>query len=60
MHRFYVDNLIPELVERKNNIGYHEIEYFNNPNKSFDSNKAVSIFHDRTKRNRNYIINILI
>ena len=44
-------------VERKNNIGYHEIEYFNNPNKSFDSNKAVSIFHDRTKRNRNYIIN---
>ena len=44
-------------VERKNNIGYHEIEYFNNPNKSFDSNKTVSIFHDRTKRNRNYIIN---
>ena len=44
-------------VKPKNNIGYHEIEYFNNPNKSFDSNKSISIFHDRTKRNKNNIIN---
>ena len=44
-------------VKRKNNIGYHEIEYFNNPNKSFDSNKSISIFHDRTESNRNNIIN---
>ena len=53
-----LDKSFDDIKEkRKNNIGYHEIEYFNNPNKSFDSNKSISIFHDRTKSNRNNIIN---
>ena len=45
----------------RNNLGYHEIEYINNPNnKSFDSYKNDQYFHDRSKSNigrHNYIIN---
>ena len=46
----------------QNNLGYHEIEYINNSNnKSFDSYKIESSYHDRSKSNighhNNYIIN---
>ena len=46
----------------QNNLGYHQIEYINNPNnKSFESYKIES-YHDRSKSNigqhhYNYIIN---
>lgn len=44
-------------ANRNNNIGYHQIEYFNNPNKSFESKTPDSTLHDRAKSNHNYIIN---
>ena len=39
------------------NLGYHEIEYFNNPNKSFESKKIDLTLHERSKSNNKYIIN---
>ena len=38
----------------KNNIGYHEIEYYNNQNKSFDSYNIRSNYHDRPKSSINH------
>ena len=53
-----LDKSFDDIQEgRKNNLGYHEIEYLNKQDKSFVSNKYDSISYDRTKRNKNYLIN---
>ena len=53
-----LDRSFDDIKEgRKNNLGYHEIEYINKQDNSFVSNKYDSISYDRTKNNRNYVIN---
>jgi hypothetical protein len=53
-----LDKSFDDIQEgRKNNLGYHEIEYLNKQDNSFVSNKYDSISYDRTKRNKNYLIN---
>ena len=53
-----LDRSFDDIKEgRKNNLGYHEIEYFNKQDNSYISNKYDTISYDRTKNNRNYVIN---
>ena len=52
-----LDKSVDNIRMTNKNIGYHEIGYFNNIDKSFNSYKFDRTLNDRPKSNINYIIN---
>lgn len=52
-----LDKSFDDIKIPPNNLGYHEIEYVNQPSKNFHISKYNTTLHERSKSNNNYIIN---